>query len=189
MNKRDAGYLADCIDYRGKWSAPGRENRLWPLPNVWIGATVEHRDQLGRIGALRGVPAAGRFLSCEPLLCDLGLTSKVLEGIDWVIAGGESGPGARPMHPDWVRAARDACQAAGVPFFFKSWGRWVPAISDGQPHWFRFDPSCSNLDGCGDAEPWGDGTASIRINSKKLAGRLLDGRTWDEVPWEVHDAR
>lgn len=97
-----------------------------PLPNVWLGVSVENRAALHRIDDLRVTPAAKRFLSLEPLLENLGEID--LTGIDWVIAGGESGKNARPMHPDWVRNIRDQCAAAGVPFFFKQWGAWVPQL-------------------------------------------------------------
>lgn len=94
--------------------------RPWPLPNVWQGVSVENRDCLSRLADLKGVPARVRFLSLEPLLEDLGDLD--LSGIHWVIVGGESGPGARPMDPAWARKIRDQCEAAGVPFFFKQWG-------------------------------------------------------------------
>jgi protein gp37 len=124
-----------------------------PVPNVWIGVSVEdqkHADE--RIPLLLQIPAAVRFLSCEPLLgpidleridpepdsSGLGATNaltgdrndfyqctKIAQPINWVIVGGESGHGARPMHPDWVRSIRDQCAAANVPFFFKQWGEWV----------------------------------------------------------------
>lgn len=91
------------------------------LPHVWWGVSVENRRHgLPRIDHLRGVPAAVRFLSVEPLLEDLGDID--LTGIHWVIVGGESGHGARPMAADWVRSLRDQCEAAGVSFFFKQWG-------------------------------------------------------------------
>jgi protein gp37 len=91
------------------------------LTNVWWGVSVENRRHgLPRIDHLRIAPAAVRFLSVEPLLEDLGDVD--LTGIHWVIAGGESGPGARPLHADWVRSLRDQCRAAGVSFFFKQWG-------------------------------------------------------------------
>ncbi|RKH02971.1 DUF5131 family protein [Corallococcus carmarthensis] len=113
----------------------------WPLPNVWLGVSVEDRKYgLPRIEHLRQTPAAVRVLSVEPLLEDLGTLD--LRGIHQVIVGGESGPGARALHPDWVRSIRDQCTAAGVAFFFKQWG-------------------------------------GVR---KKVAGRVLDGRTWDEMP-------
>jgi len=99
--------------------------RLPLLPNVWLGASVENADHLFRIDHLRRVRAAVRFLSLEPLLSSL--VSSVpegidLSGIDWAIAGGESGPGARPVDPSWVREIRDACRAQGTAFFFKQWG-------------------------------------------------------------------
>lgn len=91
----------------------------WP-PNVWMGVSVETCDYLERIDHLRATGAQVKFLSCEPLLGPLpGLD---LHGIEWVIVGGESGPGARPMDPRWVIELRDQCQHAGVPFFFKQWG-------------------------------------------------------------------
>ncbi len=98
----------------------GLSRRLpWPA-NVWSGATVEDAAHLGRADQLRQTGAAVKYLVLEPLLGhvdDLDLT-----GIDWMIVGGESGPGARPMHADWVRSVRDQCVAAGVPFYFKQWG-------------------------------------------------------------------
>ena len=94
----------------------------WP-PNVWLGVSVENQRWTTRIDELRKVPAALRFLSCEPLLGPLNLD---LEGVDWVIAGGESGAGARRMDPAWPRSIRDQCVAVGVPFFFKQWGMYGP---------------------------------------------------------------
>lgn len=95
----------------------------WPS-NLWLGVSIESPEYYSRIDELRRIPAAVRFLSCEPLLADLpGLD---LEGIDWVIAGGESGPERRPMDPAWARTVRDACTESGVPFFFKQWGGRTP---------------------------------------------------------------
>lgn len=91
----------------------------WPT-NVWMGVSVESSEQFDRVHALATVPAAVRFLSCEPLLGPL--TDLPLNGIDWVIAGGESGANARPVDPDWVRELRDLCVANHTPFFFKQWG-------------------------------------------------------------------
>jgi protein gp37 len=97
----------------------------WP-PNLWMGVSVENSELLYRVDDLRQVPAAVRFLSCEPLIGPLnGLD---LHGIGWVIAGGESGPRHRPMAPDWVEEIRDLCTAGGVPFFFKQWGGRTPKI-------------------------------------------------------------
>lgn len=95
----------------------------WPS-NAWIGVSVEDPSQTGRVDALRDIPAAIRFLSAEPLLADLPDLN--LDSIDWLIAGGESGRGARRAHPDWIRSLRDQCVEAGVPFFFKQWGGHTP---------------------------------------------------------------
>jgi protein gp37 len=91
----------------------------WP-ENAWMGVSVESRDYLERIDLLRSVPARVRFLSVEPLLGPLGELR--LDGIHWVIVGGESGPGARPMKVEWVREIRDQCVREAIPFFFKQWG-------------------------------------------------------------------
>jgi protein gp37 len=95
----------------------------WP-DNVWMGVSVENAEALERINHLREVPAAVRFLSCEPLLGPLDGIN--LDGIGWVIAGGESGPNYRPMELSWARGIRDACSDAEVPFFFKQWGGRTP---------------------------------------------------------------
>lgn len=138
------------------WSPP------WPLPNVWLGVSVEDQKRADlRIPALLVTPAAVRFLSCEPLLGPVDLarmgprrlmsalavsydqdTGVPRAGVDWVIVGGESGSGARPMHPDWARQLRDACVDAVVPFLFKQWGG----------------------------------------RTAKAGGRDLDGHTWDQYP-------
>ncbi|WP_295790435.1 DUF5131 family protein [uncultured Microbacterium sp.] len=95
----------------------------WPS-NLWMGVSVENEDHLYRVDHLRSVPAAVRFLSCEPLIGPL--KNLDLRGIDWVITGGESGPGARPLDPDWVREIRDNCERSRVPFFHKQWGGRTP---------------------------------------------------------------
>jgi protein gp37 len=140
----------------------------WPLLNVGIGVSVEDREHLNRLDDLRQTPAALRWFSAEPLLGDLGTIN--LDGISWVICGGESGPGARPMHPDWVRSLRDQCQAEGVPFLFKQWGEHYPI---------------SRTDGIHEL-PFGEYNAATGYGFKRVgkraAGRLLDGRTWDELP-------
>lgn len=138
--------------------------------NVWLGTSVTTRQEaVEKVDALRAVPAAVRFLSIEPLLEDLGVID--LTGIHWVIVGGESGPKARPMNPDWVRSLRDQCKAAGVPFLFKQWGEWAP------------DPDLpSELQESEELAGKWDGI-SHRIG-KKAAGRLLDGveHSADPVP-------
>jgi protein gp37 len=114
-------------------------NFTWPLPNVWIGTSVEDSRVAHRTDALRRCPAAVRFLSCEPLIGPLPNLN--LDGIGWVIAGGESGPGHRPVQLDWLRDIRDQCLAADVPFFFKQWGGLTPKsggkVLDGR-EWCQF---------------------------------------------------
>ena len=96
------------------------EGRLGWAPNIWLGVSIESKRWLNRLGPLAGTGARTKFLSLEPLLGPLpGLD---LTGIDWVITGGESGPGARPMRVEWVREIRDTCVRSDVPFFFKQWG-------------------------------------------------------------------
>lgn len=99
-------------------------SRPWPLPNVWLGVSIESDKFCWRADALRETPAAVRFLSLEPLLGPL--PSLDLTGIDWVIVGGESGHGAREMYPNWVYDIRDQCTTAGVAFLFKQWGGRTP---------------------------------------------------------------
>jgi len=95
--------------------------RLLPWPeNIWIGVSVENSRYLYRIDDLRAVPAKVRFISCEPLLGPL--ENLLLDGIHWVIVGGESGPGARPIKKEWVIGIKEKCEQAGIPFFFKQWG-------------------------------------------------------------------
>jgi hypothetical protein len=136
----------------------------------------------------------------EPLLGPVDLT-RWLPSLDWVIAGGESGPNARPMHPDWVRSIRDQCLAAGVPFLFKQWGQWRYAVevdeveaeqalkASGQPDPFARTPCYTvGLDGSySNTEPPRPGNATMMRVGKKRAGRLLDGRTWDQFPQANRD--
>jgi protein gp37 len=109
---------------RWQWSSELAD--LVELPNVWLGTSVENqRWATVRVPKLVETPAAVRFLSCEPLLGPVDLET-ALPHLDWVIVGGESGPGCRPMDPDWARSLRDQCGAAGVPYFFKQWGGRTP---------------------------------------------------------------
>lgn len=151
----------------------------WPLPNVWLGTSIESDRYTFRADHLRATPAAVRFLSLEPLLGPL--PSLDLTGIDWVIVGGESGPGARPMHPDWVRDIRDRCVAASVPFFFKQWGEWTPAAPERGPEkrtiWLDGSTHSSSR-----IPPTGARPTLVWRVGKKAAGRELDGRTWDQMP-------
>lgn len=189
---------------------PSDFDRLYP--NVWLGATIVNQEEADRdIPKLLAVPAHTRFLSIEPLLGPVDLTrirqhlhgesfmtgnvlvhksslnlGRPKPAIDWVIVGGESGPGARPMHPDWARSLRDQCQAAGVPFLFKQWGEWGEPDSierTGMAHqgWFEH----SREDGGVPRHEWpGPRVNGVELASqrpevfrvgKKPAGRLLDG--------------
>lgn len=148
--------------------------------NVWIGVTCENQQAADeRIPILLQIPAAVRFVSCEPLLGEIDFSHLPESGaeLDWVITGGESGPGARPMHPDWARSIRGQCQAAGVPFFFKQWGAWT-----GAKGWYLQDnmASCKSMIVDKDIEDK-IGISMGRVGKKK-AGRILDGRTWGEYP-------
>jgi len=195
----------------------------WPLPNAWLGVSVENQTAADlRIPLLLSTPAAVRFLSCEPLLglvdldrdwlfgepigrCTCGVPEDMAmyghedgcdfatrgERVDWVIAGGESGPGARPVHPDWLRSLRDQCSQAGVAYFLKQWGEWVPesmllhkptaAAAFLGEHGFR-----PLVNGKPIQPPMARGNdVTIRRVGRKTAGRLLDGRTHDEFPAAV----
>ena len=139
------------------------------------------------IGKLDQTPAAVRFLSVEPMLGPIvdrdgwlwGTGSR--NGIDWVICGGESGPKARPMHPDWARSLRDQCAAAGVPFLFKQWGEWLPVEAPSSEECFAEDGSDRQLEGRITVTRMAEHQDMARIG-KKSAGRLLDGVTHDGFP-------
>lgn len=163
----------------------------FPLLNLSLGVSVGTPEAKSRIDDLRETPAAVRFLSCEPLLADLGTLD--LRGINWVITGGESGNRARPSHPDWFRSLRDQCQAAGVRYFHKQWGEWAPTgpedapdiavcAADGWsgPNFRESLAEHANKAHGGEIEcpPF---QRMYRVTNAK-AGRLLDGRTWDELP-------
>lgn len=130
---------AHHIGCQQDWLAAGAMLSGRPLPNVWLGVSAEDQKRAKlRIPALLDTPAALRFVSAEPLLGPIDLDRADLDarvdgGIDWVIAGGESGPKARPMHPDWVRSLRDQCAVSGIPFFFKQWGEYLPVPVEDDP--------------------------------------------------------
>lgn len=195
----------------------------WPLANVCLGVSAEDQRRADeRIPDLLATPAAIRFVSAEPLLGtidfkripmpqDDGRECSALDGheiagmvgncvgyippLDWIIVGGESGPDARPMHPDWARSIRDQCAAAGTAFFFKQWGAWLPLIDRERddPDWrrdysYRYADNSKtrwlNLEG-------GRGFHGERFHvmgraSKAKAGRLLDGVTYDGMPEVAH---
>ena len=179
----------------GPWPPPPA--RILPLPNVWLGVSVEDQTRADlRIPDLLATPAAVRFISAEPLLGPVDLRAfgfdvhhhpdnrmgdavaaiaraarrHLSDGkiIDWVICGGESGPGARPMHPDWARSLRDQCAAAGVPFHFKQWGLRFPTgqtMADGRVWLGTYNGAPTTLNA-----------------AKSLAGRLLDGVEHNGAP-------
>jgi protein gp37 len=172
------------------------------LPNIWLGITVVSQAEADRdVPKLLHVPARVRFLSIEPMLGPVDLTNIPVGGghghhefepiitgnalcradresphLHWVICGGESGPKARPMHPDWARSLRHQCKAAGVPFLFKQWGEWLPPYAAGLP-----EPFFSN-GGLRDLPVTRCGNAMMTRVGKKAAGRALDGRTHDGFP-------
>lgn len=186
--------------------------------NVWVGTSVEDQKTANkRIPELEKIPAAKLFLSVEPLIglvslaaidrgrfvrncltgemtsiqSDESLTGFLSPRIDWVIVGGESGRNARPMDPNWVRTIRDQCQSAGVPFFFKQWGEWLPwdhfQYTDIEDDFetSRYPATVRNGDDWSEVQclDWESNEFDVmgRVG-KKRAGNILDGRTWQEVP-------
>jgi protein gp37 len=146
----------------------------WPA-NVWLGTSVENQVLAEkRLPYLLRSPATVRFLSCEPLLGPLDLRRwfrrDSFYSIDWIIAGGESGGASRPMHPDWVISLLHQCQDFDVPFHFKQWGQWVPVQ-------LAYGATRTRLIEIENERP----VEMVRL-SKKLAGRILEGVTWDGVP-------
>ena len=191
----------------GKWVKDG-------MPGLWLGVSVENQATADeRIPLLLQIPAAVRFISAEPLLGPIDLTNinlgnnswrNSLTGkftghhpfggaksamqenkLAWVIVGGESGPKVRPMHPDWVRSLRDQCQAANVPFFFKSWGEYAQVgecMNESDDTKFYDAPNVRRINHNGGMGYHGEGAIYMQRVGKKRAGRMLDGRTWDEIP-------
>jgi protein gp37 len=162
----------------------------WPLPNLWLGVAVEHQQAADRLATLLYTPAARRWACFEPLIGPvqpdlvpddgegyvdalnggrfrvdalgrrMALPGPPLRPLDWIMAGGETGSGARPTDLEWVRQVRDGAAAAHVPFFFKEWGEWAPVPVNGA------------------------GYRMVRCG-RRSAGRLIDGRSWDELPAEL----
>ena len=193
------------LPWLGMWhpdhdSGGGVKGSPTPPANVWIGTSVEDFEAARtRLHHLVSIPASVRFLSCEPLLGDPLLSahtvdipwaggearggrdySPALTFIHWVIVGGESGPHARPMHPDWARSIRDQCKAAEVAFHFKQWGEWLPCVETFDHIGVRVPAETP-----GPKEPalhqMSDGQYMARVG-KKAAGRLLDGVEHNEFP-------
>lgn len=230
------GYVAGASARWAMHAGNPRNIGRWPLPNIWLGVSVENDKWFDvRVPALLDTPASKRFLSCEPLLGPINFqpddhtgherdydggpeggywmcltcgdpdedraaewtTQEFPPGIDWVIAGGESGPRARPAHPDWFRTIRDQCANAGVAFHFKQHGAYAPVLD--QPAygdlWVAQDGTTRPWDHDDGRtrrglEEWRTGphgaeSALMRRTGKKAAGRELDGRTHDEFPTAV----
>ena len=193
--------LPDEVDFEGRWPH-------LPLPNVWLGVSVEDQKRAEeRLPILLDTPAATRFVSAELLLGPLEIIRHIRLGdlnserglsspsLDWVIAGGESGPGARPMHPDWARSLRDQCNEANVPFFFKQWGNWRKwdDVASGFTNCSRFDRLGNVTEARarlhwpyknGFQQPEGDFPwhGEFLRFEKKVAGRLLDGIEHNAMP-------
>ena len=180
----------------GWTSAPTPDGNLWqppwPLPNVHLGVSVEDQRWAHiRIPPLKQTPAAVRWISAEPLLGLVDLTAaerhrgrtgggpRLLDGLDWVVAGGESGPGCRPAHPDWFRSLRDQCAAGGVAFAFKQWGGWAPhppdQPADARSVWVHPQTGAMPDPAQRPALSPVPGAVVMRAGPKKRNGRLLDG--------------
>ena len=167
------------------------------MDNVWLGTSVENQKAADeRMPHLVKCSPARLFLSMEPLLGPVDLAVDIghgvgdhgLDRLDGVIVGGETGPKARPMHPDWVRSIRDQCVAAGVPFFFKGWGNNYPFYDRDvdDPDWQSIPKesgTVTRINLAGGQGFHGDRVVYFKRMEKKKAGRLLDGREWNELPW------
>lgn len=173
--------------------APWLVEPWWPLRNVWVGVSTENQKWADiRIPALLDTPAAVRWISAEPLLGAIELRDEWLTGersLSWVVAGGESGPKARPMHPHWARSLRDQCTTAGVAYHFKQYGEWAPTgetLTAKDPRTLAMHPRGTTamttenpFDPFAVRHPYWE---ALRRWGKKAAGRELDGREWNEYP-------
>ena len=183
LTKRIGNWKARMNCALGSSRLPERWLNGHPPPNVWLGATICNQAEADRdVPKLLAAPAAKRFLSIEPMLGPVDLMPMFEHradayndtGVDWIICGGESGPHARPMHPDWPRSLRDQCAAAGVPFLFKQWGEWRPPCHGAANCFFPpGDPLVRTDDSVH--------KTMLRVG-KHSAGRLLDGVEHNGVP-------
>lgn len=163
--------------------------------NVWLGVTVESAKHKDRIDYLRQTNAPVKFLSCEPLLEDLGELD--LAGIDWVICGGESGHKARPMHPDWVRNIQRQCKEQNVPFFFKQWGEFTPVKSSieylelPKTYWIDFNGQVTTVEKRIPSFLQYNRVSAMKKIGKAKSGALLDGKEYKEFPkgYEVKNGK
>lgn len=180
------------------WFRDYYSNQL-PSKNVWLGVSIEDQETANeRIPMLLMTPAAVRFVSYEPALGPVDFTRirhpdnpdipihslkcVVPKHLDWVICGGESGPRARPMHPEWARTVRDQCSAAGVPFFFKQWGAWIPGAANGFTQWPEIDHSRPLLMPEHPGRAGWDRHQVMLCVGKHEAGSNLDGVEWKDFP-------
>jgi len=200
--------MREYYEWNKACPANGRMGVEFERPHIWLGVTAENQKMADkRIPELLKIPAAKRFVSVEPMLgainvelwlrgigcqrapgcpgnCKLCRASGPL--LDWVICGGETGPGARPMHPDWARGLRDQCQEAGVPFFFKQWGEWTANIDicldnilEKEDVWMLPEGVSKKNEQANYDDP--ETIVMVKVGKKK-AGRMLDGREWNELP-------
>lgn len=245
LNRRDFAVAVRTEMYVLDRDATLSAHEVWPLPNLWLGVSVENQQWADtRIPALLDTPAAIRWISAEPLLGPVDLTTwtnpwnravahskahpthilgpyddgtdiahidcdtcdfdTAHGGLSWVVAGGESGPKARPMHPDWARSLRNQCAASNIPFLFKQWGTWgvdaplddqgrllntrrglgVTVANDGtvyQPGDLSYPDGPRYVEAIRAGHDRAHLTGMYRLG-KKAAGRQLDGRTWDQFP-------
>lgn len=206
--------LLDNWEIRDGYQSTHAPPKVWPLPNVWLGVSCEDQQTANeRIPLLLQTPAAVRWVSAEPLLGPIDLSAWLQSpypqpatygdgyyspwgegmairnaqwkpGLHWLVVGGESGHGARPMHPDWARDLRNQCRAAEVPFFFKQWGGWAPTTAD-KIRGKHTDNGLYVLPNgrYGNQGDWWDGRAECMEKvGKHAAGRLLDGQEHSEYP-------
>ena len=208
-DKNEDPDAAACFLYNRCLSGAKVPSWGWPLSNVWVGVTAENQERANeRVPWLLQVPAAVKFVSVEPMLGPVdfekveitkvlgnnafGLISfSKINHLDWVICGGESGHKARPLHPDWVRGLRDQCGQAGVPFFFKQWGEWIPLDQyNGDERRTVKQENIISMSSYGDYGPFLKTDYMIDERNyktickigRKAAGNELDGRRWEEYP-------
>ncbi len=158
------------------FSGIGKLYELSCCSNLWLGVTAENQEWWNkRKEAFLSIPAAVHFVSNEPCLGEIRYTDDELRQLDQIIVGGESGPGARPMHPDWARSIRDQCQAAGVPFFFKQWGEWLSGAD-------KYALKINTYQNFYPKRVTRMGKITFFRVGKKKAGWLLDGKKYREYP-------